>query len=145
MHSAHQTMATAILTLSILGKKNLQNNRQHFGIFFLDLPENRFWHFMQTVSLGDILHEMPKHVFWNKYETYHQFVVWGRLRMCVLSNISVCFFCCSFFYTLFTVDRPWVPFFPKTFGRTGLSKQCRPSSDATERRTFTVCFSFSGL
>ena len=40
--------------------------RQHFEIFFLILPENRFWHFMQIVSLGDNLHEMSKPVFWEK-------------------------------------------------------------------------------
>ena len=39
-------------------------------IFFLFLPENRIWHFMQIVSIGDNLHEMSKPVFlenWKKY------------------------------------------------------------------------------
>ena len=33
-------------------------------IFFLFFPENRIWHFMQIVSLGDNLHEMSNPVFW---------------------------------------------------------------------------------
>ena len=28
--------------------------------FFLLFPENRLWHFMQSVSWGDTLHEMSK-------------------------------------------------------------------------------------
>ena len=32
-------------------------------IFFLFSPENRIWHFMQIVSIGDNLHEMSKPVF----------------------------------------------------------------------------------
>ena len=39
-------------------------------IFFLFFPENRIWHFMQIVSLGDNLHEMSNSVFWEKYEKY---------------------------------------------------------------------------
>ena len=35
-------------------------------IFFLFFPENRIWHFMQIVSLGDNLHEMSYPVFWEK-------------------------------------------------------------------------------
>ena len=35
-------------------------------IFFLFFPENRIWHFMQIVSLGDNLHEMSNPVFWEK-------------------------------------------------------------------------------
>ena len=31
-------------------------------IFFLFFPENRFWHFMQIVSIRDNLHEMSKPV-----------------------------------------------------------------------------------
>ena len=27
-------------------------------------PENRSWHFMQIVSIGDSLHEMSQPVFW---------------------------------------------------------------------------------
>ena len=33
-------------------------------IFFLIFPENRLWHFMQIVSLGDNLHVMSMSVFW---------------------------------------------------------------------------------
>ena len=29
-------------------------------IFFLFFPESRIWHFMQTVFIGDNLHEMSK-------------------------------------------------------------------------------------
>ena len=35
-------------------------------LFFLYFPENRIWHFMQIVSLGDNLHEMSNPVFWEK-------------------------------------------------------------------------------
>ena len=35
-------------------------------IFFLFFPENRIWHFMQIVSVGDNLHEMSNPVFWEK-------------------------------------------------------------------------------
>ena len=30
---------------------------------------------MQFISLGDTLHELWKHIFWRKEETYRQFVV----------------------------------------------------------------------
>ena len=32
-------------------------------IFFLFYPENRIWHFTQTVSIGDSLHEMSNPIF----------------------------------------------------------------------------------
>ena len=35
-------------------------------IFFLFFPENRLWHFMQIISIGDCLHEMSKLVFSEK-------------------------------------------------------------------------------
>ena len=35
-------------------------------LFFLFFPENRIWHFMQIVSLGDNLHGMSNPVFWEK-------------------------------------------------------------------------------
>ena len=35
-------------------------------LFFLFFPENKIWHFMQIVSLGDNLHEMSNPVFWEK-------------------------------------------------------------------------------
>ena len=49
-----------MLTLSMLGKNF---SRQHFEIFYLFFPENRLWHFMQIVSLGDNLLEMSMPVF----------------------------------------------------------------------------------
>ena len=30
------------------------------------VPQNRLWHFMQIVSSGDNLHEMPEPIFWEK-------------------------------------------------------------------------------
>ena len=38
-------------------------SRRHFETFFLFLLENKFWHFMQLVSLGDNLHEILKPIF----------------------------------------------------------------------------------
>ena len=35
-------------------------------IFFLFFSENKIWHFIQIVSIGDNLHEMSKPVFWEK-------------------------------------------------------------------------------
>ena len=37
-------------------------SRRHIEIFFLFFPENRIWHFMQIVSIGDNLHEMSNSV-----------------------------------------------------------------------------------
>ena len=34
-------------------------------ILFLYLPENRIWHFLQLVSIGDNLHKMSNPVFWD--------------------------------------------------------------------------------
>ena len=48
-------LVSLFLSLCMLGKNF---SRQHFEIFFLFLPENRIWHFMQIVSYGDNLHEM---------------------------------------------------------------------------------------
>ena len=39
-------------------------SRGHFEIFVLFFPENRIFHFMQIV--GDNLHKMSNHVFWEK-------------------------------------------------------------------------------
>ena len=52
-------------TLSPLGKIF---SKRHFEIVFLFFTENRVWHFMQIVSTGDNLHEMPNSVFWEKLE-----------------------------------------------------------------------------
>ena len=38
-------------------------SRQQFEIFFLFFLENRIWHFMQIVSLGDNLHEVSDPIF----------------------------------------------------------------------------------
>ena len=35
-------------------------------VVLLFFPENRIWHFMQIVSLGDNLHEMSYPVSWEK-------------------------------------------------------------------------------
>ena len=48
-------------TLSTLGKIF---SRRHMEIVFLFFPENRIWHFMQIVSLGDNLHEISNPGFW---------------------------------------------------------------------------------
>ena len=58
-------------------------NRQQFDdIFFF--PENRVWHFMQAVSVGDSMHEMSNPVFWNKSEKYFKtlFVDFFLLWLC---------------------------------------------------------------
>ena len=60
------------LTFTILGA-NLAENK--LVIFFLVFPENRIWHFMQIISIGDNLHEMLNPVFMEKYEKIHQFVI----------------------------------------------------------------------
>ena len=59
---------SSYLPLSMLGK---YFSRRHFEIFFLSFPENKIWHFMQTVSNGDNLHEISNPVFWEnkKYIT----------------------------------------------------------------------------
>ena len=48
------------LTLSMLGKFH----QTTFRTIFLMFLENRHWHFMQIVSLGDNLQEMSKSIFW---------------------------------------------------------------------------------
>ena len=40
--------------------------RQYIWRYFLIFPANRIWHFMQTVSIGDNLHEMSNPVSWEK-------------------------------------------------------------------------------
>ena len=44
-------------------------------IIFLFFPENRVWHFMQIVSIGDNLHEMPNPVYWENIETIFEYVM----------------------------------------------------------------------
>ena len=41
-------------------------SRRHYEIFFLFLPESMILHFMQIVSFGDNVHEMPDYIFWEK-------------------------------------------------------------------------------
>ena len=47
-------------------------NRQQFDdfFFFFFFSENKIWHFMQTVSLEDNLHEISNIVIWNNLEKY---------------------------------------------------------------------------
>ena len=54
-------------------------DRQQFDDFF---SENRVWHFMQTVSLGNNLHEMSTHVFLKKSEKYFEMSVDFFLWLC---------------------------------------------------------------
>ena len=59
-------------------KKSSGDVLKYFSYFFqktgfdssckLSPKENRIWHFMQIVSLGDNLHEMSNPVFWEKLE-----------------------------------------------------------------------------
>ena len=68
--------AVIVLTRCMLCKKN---NRRHLDRFFLFLLENRIWHLMQIVSLGDNLHETSYPIFYEKEDKDHQFVVcWIR-------------------------------------------------------------------
>ena len=39
-------------------------------IFFIVLPENRLWYFMQIVSKGYNAHVMSKPIFWEKHKKY---------------------------------------------------------------------------
>ena len=50
----------ALLTFIILRANSAD---EKLVIFFLFLTENRIWHFMQIVSIGDNLHEMSGPVF----------------------------------------------------------------------------------
>ena len=53
------------LTFTALWANSANNKLVIFFSFFF--PENKIWHFMQTVSIGDSLHEMSNPVFWEKY------------------------------------------------------------------------------
>ena len=57
---SHGVAVASCWTLSMLGK-NI-SSRQIDDIFFLLFRGNRLWHFMQTVSWGGSLHEIPKPV-----------------------------------------------------------------------------------
>ena len=59
-------MPSICLKLSTLGKIV---SRRNIEIFFLLFTENRCWRFMQIVSNGDNLHEMPSSVFWKNKKT----------------------------------------------------------------------------
>ena len=52
------------LTFIILLANSADNKSMIFYLFFQ--KKNRIWHFMQIVSIGDNLHEMPNPVFWGK-------------------------------------------------------------------------------
>ena len=56
-------------------------------IIFLFFPENRIWHFMQIVSIGDNLHEMSKPVF---RENKKNFSVCRLLKILALFPYIVC-------------------------------------------------------
>ena len=43
-------------------------SRRNFEIFTLFFPENRIWHFVQIISLGDNLHEMSNPISQKKNE-----------------------------------------------------------------------------
>ena len=43
----------------------MDNILKYFFLFFL---ENRIWHFMQIVSIGDNLHEVLDPIFYEKYK-----------------------------------------------------------------------------
>ena len=43
-------------------------------ILMIFSPENRIWHFIQIISLGDNLHVMSKPIFWEKQEKYFKMV-----------------------------------------------------------------------
>ena len=55
-----------LLTNSLTFTTLWANSDDKLMIFFLFFPENRIRHFMQTVFIGDNLHEMSKPVFWEK-------------------------------------------------------------------------------
>ena len=63
------------------------NSADNKLIFFF--PENRIWHFMQTISLGDNLHEMSNPVFQEKYEKiFFQYIFcWKFYPTCLILNI----------------------------------------------------------
>ena len=61
------------LTLSTLGKIF----SRHFHFFLLFFPENRFWHFMHIVPIGDSLYEISKPIFLeNKKNIYQNVICW---------------------------------------------------------------------
>ena len=57
----NENQRLSCINTSTLGK--IFSSR-YFEIFFLFFPENRVWHFMQVVSIGDNLHEMSQPVIW---------------------------------------------------------------------------------
>ena len=72
MHSWHKTV-TKIYVAIIWEKQYLafttlwaNSADDKLIIILLFSPQNRLWHFMQIISLGDNLHEMSKSIFWKK-------------------------------------------------------------------------------
>ena len=49
-----------VLTLTLLGANSAENK---MAIVFLFLLDNRIWHFMQIVSLGDNMHDVSNPIF----------------------------------------------------------------------------------
>ena len=56
-------IALFVWPLPIAGLIRQMTNDDIFSYFF---TENRIWHFMQILSLGDYLHQMSYLVFWEK-------------------------------------------------------------------------------
>ena len=59
------------------------NSTDKLMAFFVFFPENRIWHFMQIVSIGDNLHEMSK-LFSrkNKKKIFQNVVYWNFYPDC---------------------------------------------------------------
>ena len=53
------------LRIIMLGKNSTDNILKYFILFF---PESKIWCFMQSVFLGNNLHEMSNPIFWKKKE-----------------------------------------------------------------------------
>ena len=56
------------------------NSADKLVTFFLFFPENRIWHFMQIVSIGDNLHEMPNPVSLDNLLEMSNPVSWDNLN-----------------------------------------------------------------
>ena len=56
-----QLIFSNLLAISADGKRK---------VLFLFISKNRVWHFMQTVSSGDSLHEIANPILVEKYEKY---------------------------------------------------------------------------
>ena len=59
------------------------NTLMIFSYFF---PENRIWHFMQIVTIGDNLHEMSNPVFWEIKKIFQNVICW---KFYPVKNVNV--------------------------------------------------------